>query len=325
MHTRLTNHLASGRSGSIRSSSRPARSGRPARSVSRVLAVARWQTIRSAGRLTLADAGMFGLALAIAAGSAIIFKELQARGSIAPAAAAIAQAQGQTDGRSGDQVLDPTDPNSAADTRDQLDAGIDVTIPFQVGIGPESESDEPELVDPVAAGLIDPSPFDTVLPLNASEMVPGFDSLATAPVTTAVPAAQDWPLDTRWFNGRPVRPVKTMSMVVTAYSPDARSCGDSADGITASLHHVETNAGKLVAADPRVLPMGSMISIPGYDSGRIVPVLDIGGAIKGNRLDVLFPTHEQARQFGKRRIQVTVWGYADGQAKTDWRKIRDSK
>ena len=30
-----------------------------------------------------------------------------------------------------------------------------------------------------------------------------------------------------------------------------------------------------------------MISVPGCDKGRIVPVLDKGGAIKGARLDVL--------------------------------------
>jgi len=42
-----------------------------------------------------------------------------------------------------------------------------------------------------------------------------------------------------------------------------------------------------------------MISVPGYDKGRIVPVLDKGGAIKGARLDVLFATHEAARQWGE--------------------------
>lgn len=128
-----------------------------------------------------------------------------------------------------------------------------------------------------------------------------------------------------YFNGRPVRPARTMVMTVTAYSPDQRSCGDSADGITASLHSVETNGGNLVAADPKVLPLGSMVSVPGYDGGRIVPVLDKGGKIKGDRLDLLYPTHEIARKWGVKRVSVTVWEYADGQPAPDWRKIRDSK
>ncbi len=44
----------------------------------------------------------------------------------------------------------------------------------------------------------------------------------------------------------------------------------------------------------------------------MVPVLDRGGVIKGHRLDVLFPTHEAAMQWGVRRLEVTIWNYADG-------------
>jgi len=114
------------------------------------------------------------------------------------------------------------------------------------------------------------------------------------------------------FNGRPVTPVGTIRMKVTAYSPDARSCGKFADGITASGYSVLTNGGMMVAADTRLLPFGTLLSIPGYDAGGIVPVLDRGGAIKGNRLDVLFPTHEAALQWGVRDLVVTIWDYADG-------------
>jgi 3D (Asp-Asp-Asp) domain-containing protein len=116
----------------------------------------------------------------------------------------------------------------------------------------------------------------------------------------------------RWFNGRPVRPARKLAMLVTAYSPDAASCGESADGITASGYSVWTNGMKLVAADTSILPFGSLISVPGYDDGNIVPVLDRGGAIKGHRLDLLYPTHEQAEQWGAQRLEVTVWEYADG-------------
>ena len=119
------------------------------------------------------------------------------------------------------------------------------------------------------------------------------------------------PLGVRYFNGRPARPVRTVWITVTAYSPDHRSCGEHADGITASNKSVWTNAMKLVAADTSILPMGTMLSIPGYDDGRIVPVLDRGGAIKGARLDVLFPSHDEALQWGVQRLPVTIWEYAD--------------
>lgn len=115
----------------------------------------------------------------------------------------------------------------------------------------------------------------------------------------------------RWFDGRPVRPVKTIWMVVTAYSPDHRSCGKWADGRTATNTSVWTNGMQLVAADTRILPYGSLLTVPGYANEEIVPVLDCGGAIKGARLDVLYPTHERARQWGVQRLPVTVWEYAD--------------
>ncbi len=117
--------------------------------------------------------------------------------------------------------------------------------------------------------------------------------------------------EVRLFNGRPLRAARTITMKVTAYSPDARSCGESADGITASGYSVFTNGGKLVAADTELLPLGSLVSVPGYDDD-VVPVLDRGGAIKGKRLDVLFPRHEDAIRWGVKELEVTVWEYADG-------------
>lgn len=125
----------------------------------------------------------------------------------------------------------------------------------------------------------------------------------------------------RSFDARPVRAVRTVRMIVTAYSPDERSCGTSADGITASGYSVHVNGGCLVAADPKVLPLGSLVSVPGYDSGAVVPVLDTGGAIKGNRLDVLFPTHDEAVRWGRRALDVTIWEYDDGRP-SGFRRVR---
>ncbi len=115
----------------------------------------------------------------------------------------------------------------------------------------------------------------------------------------------------RYYNGRPIRPARTIMMVVTAYSPDERSCGKWADGYTATNHSVWTNGMKLVAADKRILPMRSMITVPGYADDQVVPVLDVGGAIKGARLDVLYPTHAIAMEWGVQRLPITVWEYAD--------------
>lgn len=113
------------------------------------------------------------------------------------------------------------------------------------------------------------------------------------------------------FDGRPLRRVKQITMLTTAYSPDEKSCGKWADGMTASGYSVWTNGMKLVAADTQVLPFGTLVSIPGYNGGRPVPVLDRGGKIKGHRLDLLYPTHEIALQWGAQRLVVDVWEYAD--------------
>ena len=138
------------------------------------------------------------------------------------------------------------------------------------------------------------------------EAVAAAPVIAPSPVLAPPPAARG-----PEFDGRPLRRARTIRMLVTAYSPDERSCGKWADNITASGYSVWTNGMKLVAADTRILPFGAVISVPGYDGGRPVPVLDRGGAIKGRRLDVLFPTHESALQWGKRWVDVTVWQYAD--------------
>ena len=136
--------------------------------------------------------------------------------------------------------------------------------------------------------------------------------LASNPEPATRKAASANMVSVRHFNGRPIVPTRTLRMRVTAYSPDERSCGRHADGITSSGYSVETNSGHLVAADARWFKFGSLISIPGYADEQVVPVLDRGGAIKGNRLDVLYPTHERAREWGVQYLYVTEWSYADG-------------
>lgn len=167
--------------------------------------------------------------------------------------------------------------------------------------------------EPDAADLADEYEFIPAAPIPAAA--------EPAPAETA-PEAPGHSADTRWFNGRPIRPAGVLRMRVTAYSPDARSCGDSADGITATLHSVETNGFQLVAADPRVLRYGSLITVPGYAGDNVVPVLDCGGKIKGSRLDVLYPTHEEARRWGSKSLPITVWQYADGKPAPNPRKLR---
>ncbi|HEX8914616.1 MAG TPA: 3D domain-containing protein [Humisphaera sp.] len=98
---------------------------------------------------------------------------------------------------------------------------------------------------------------------------------------------------------------RTIRMEVTAYCPCRKCCGSNARGVTASGRPVSHNGGRFVAADTRVLPMGSRIVVPGYAAAP-VQVIDTGSAIKGNRLDVYFPSHKAALEWGRQVVDVTV-------------------
>ncbi len=173
-------------------------------------------------------------------------------------------------------------------------AGPKQAVPFVAA----TNQDGPEVV---FEDVVDES---EALPVGAEPVEPSKPGFGLGTFTPEAGAV-------RYFDGRPIRPKKTIYMTVTGYSPDARSCGDSADGRTATNHSVWTNGMNLVAADPRLLPYGSLVSVPGYASNDVVPVLDCGGAIKGARLDLLYPSHEQALRWGVKRVRVTVWEYAD--------------
>ena len=97
---------------------------------------------------------------------------------------------------------------------------------------------------------------------------------------------------------------RIVPMRVTAYCPCSKCCGQYADGITASGHKIQPGD-TFVAADKRY-SFGTEMIVPGYNDGRTVKVLDRGGAIKGNRLDVFFHSHQEALEWGVKYLDVQV-------------------
>jgi 3D (Asp-Asp-Asp) domain-containing protein len=95
-------------------------------------------------------------------------------------------------------------------------------------------------------------------------------------------------------------------MEVTAYCPCTKCCGPNAQGLTASGKDITYNGGAFVAADTDVFAFNTRVSIPGYNGSQPVEVIDRGSAIKGNHLDVFFATHEQALEWGRRRLPITI-------------------
>jgi len=72
-------------------------------------------------------------------------------------------------------------------------------------------------------------------------------------------------------------------------------------GRTAMGHGVRRG---LIAADPRVLKLGSRVYISAGQWSGTYLVSDTGGAIKGKRIDIWVPGCSEARKFGRRSVQV---------------------
>jgi 3D (Asp-Asp-Asp) domain-containing protein len=89
---------------------------------------------------------------------------------------------------------------------------------------------------------------------------------------------------------------QALRMVATAYTAACSGCsGTTASGRPAG-HGV-------VAVDPRYIPLGSHLFIPGYGHAYAG---DTGGAIRGNRIDLGFDSERDAMVFGRRPIVVYV-------------------
>lgn len=94
---------------------------------------------------------------------------------------------------------------------------------------------------------------------------------------------------------------------VTAYCPKSCCCGRFADGLTASGHKIQPGD-SFVAAPPEI-PFGTWLIVPGYNDGWAAEVLDRGGKIKLLKLDVFFPTHKEALEWGVQKVRVTRVNY----------------
>jgi cystine transport system substrate-binding protein len=102
----------------------------------------------------------------------------------------------------------------------------------------------------------------------------------------------------------PERPAgSSMTVSTTGYS------SDGADGMTPG--HITATGIDLwvnpmcLAVDPSVIPLGSMVEVPGYG---IAIAGDTGGAIKGYKVDLHFRTTKEAINWGRRTMTIRVLG-----------------
>ena len=95
-----------------------------------------------------------------------------------------------------------------------------------------------------------------------------------------------------------------VTMEVTAYTSGPESTGKSPGNPKYGITKSGAVAGPGTIAAPRSYELGkTRMYVPGYGWGT---VQDIGGAIKGNHLDVWFKTVEEAKRWGRRKLNVIV-------------------
>jgi 3D (Asp-Asp-Asp) domain-containing protein len=89
-----------------------------------------------------------------------------------------------------------------------------------------------------------------------------------------------------------------MYVTATAYTPfDSGS-------ITKLGYNIKNNPNmKLIAVDPSVIPLGKKVWVEGYG---VAISGDTGGAIVGNRIDVLVPTKATAVSWGRKTVKVVI-------------------
>lgn len=138
-----------------------------------------------------------------------------------------------------------------------------------------------------------------------------------APQPTAAPAvkkpdtaAKQQPASVPVAAPAPEQIITSMKVTATGYTAGYESTGKTSKhpqyGITYSGVKVrrDKNSVSTIAADPKVLPLGSILYIPDY--GYAV-VADTGSAIKGRKIDLYFATTKQVyKEWGKKTVVVQL-------------------
>jgi|GEM_PF-4737598 len=111
--------------------------------------------------------------------------------------------------------------------------------------------------------------------------------------------------------------LKTNKSVNKALSDNNRANGsetsESAHTFIATAYCLrgKTASGRMVrrgiiAADPKVLPMGSLVQLTASSYSGTYVVADTGSKVKGRKIDIWVPKCPEAIRFGRRSVKLTV-------------------
>ncbi|MBZ4665270.1 ubiquitin-like domain-containing protein [Mahella sp.] len=93
-----------------------------------------------------------------------------------------------------------------------------------------------------------------------------------------------------------IRYSKVLTMNASAYTAGY-------DGVNNTTSTGQSVRRGIAAVDPRVIPLGTKLYVEGYG---FAVAADVGGAIKGNKIDLYMETLSQARAFGRRTVKVYI-------------------
>lgn len=149
------------------------------------------------------------------------------------------------------------------------------------------------------------------LQIGAEVIIPGNDTLTAkaAEKKPATPASSPAAKTVSAPGGTTHAYKKEIAVKATAYTAAASENG--------KWGAVDYFGNKLkvgtIAVDPKMIPLGTKLYVTGYDynglpkGGMLATATDMGGSIKGNRIDIFVPgTTQQAQKFGFQDVKVYI-------------------
>jgi 3D (Asp-Asp-Asp) domain-containing protein len=161
----------------------------------------------------------------------------------------------------------------------------------------------------ISHGIVTTTTEGTTVQVVAGPVSDGTDDwyqVAVGPATASSPPKTGWAIGKYLAPSIAVRAMSTVEgrrtflAKVTAYA-------DGIDGVPlgARTYSGTRTRWGVVAVDPKVIPIGSALVIEGYEGTTFVAE-DVGGAIKGETIDIWLPDPKEARTYGTQYRRVTI-------------------
>ena len=180
--------------------------------------------------------------------------------------------------------------------------------PRRVGVKtPEPQIGNPHVRSRIVALDEETDADDTTIPDMCLYLRPGDKPQPLVAQTEGAPSL---------FSAHGLRGVSAAAGAYTATAYDLR--GTCASGLSVRRG--------IIAADPRILPLGTRVYLSAGPYSGTYLVADTGGVIKGRRIDIWMGSHREAINFGRRPVSITVLGYDRiHRPRSTWRRIKRGK